>query len=309
MSLRWTGCTVFAMLLVCGPTPRPVAALHEAGKPDQANTAAEPAPEELALGPRKWRGLRKVERLRDAIFERINLTPRQKADLAVVFARAFQEAHENPRWWAPSPRPYPTLGNKERAELERQLATAEKAGDHKAAEKIRFNIAKGTVGATASLPPSTQDVLIADLTKCLNPDQVDAFNATVERWRVLESRLPRDGPLRMLRRALADPDLGLSAEVHQKVDGIMERAYQALPSSGKRTPESKSAAAKGARAEILAIVDSKQKAIVEAHLAQFARQQAERERFRALSNKVRRQQIETNATSPADKPTKSKKDD
>lgn len=257
--------------------PKKETAAQSSEKPAEPAKSAgigtrEPEPWELVVGERVWVRVKAFERLHKMILDRVPLTDEEKKEFADKFADIKKRMIENPRW-ASRGTPRPLWSKEERAALETKLAEAQAKGDSAAAAELQTEIAKGTSGTEENSHWDWKE-LAAEVQDTARPEKRDAVVAVVDRWGPLERTMPFDGPIRMLNRALRDPDLKLSEEQRNGVQKALAEAMKELPTD-KRSDTKKQEAGAQAKARVMSILNDEQKKILEANVAESERQYAE----------------------------------
>jgi len=163
---------------------------------------------ESDLGAHPWQRVRQFDRLHKEIEKRVKLSPEQKDLVRSKFEQIYAQMLKYPMRSAWGSFRYRKLSDEERHNLENELTTAEAAGDKARSEEIRTRMLKGTYGTEQNMAPPI-DLTLLDIKDSLDPDQRETFQYLFDRWFVVEPRDPFDVSLRMLGRAIKDPDLKL----------------------------------------------------------------------------------------------------
>jgi len=218
------------------------------------------------LGAHPWQRARQFHRLQQEIEKRVKLTPAQKGLVNDRFEQIYAQMLKYPIRSAWGGYRYRKLSDEERHNFENELKVAEAAGDTARAEKIRARIAMGTFGSDPNIAPPL-DYAVLSLKSSLDPDQQETFQYVYDRWFGLEARAPFDITLRMLNRAIKDPDLKLDPEIQKKAQLVIEETYAALPPASERR-KVVGKAGEEAKEKILALLPAEQRVAVEKSVAE-----------------------------------------
>ncbi|MFH1107821.1 MAG: hypothetical protein V1790_01295 [Planctomycetota bacterium] len=273
------GCIIALSMVVAGfANARPAFARHDASRPTktaqvvaddtkagggaatQAPAAAPKARSSKTLARAPKPGVRmqarivQINKLREMMDEKVELTSTQKRKVDGLFNYFIKTAKN--------------------AVPQRQLQTPPEAGDTAAVERVGGEIRPLK---KEPLPPTDDpsEVLIEKVRAQLNPDQVPAFEKVVERWKVITSLGPRTGPLLQLRRALQDPEVGLSESEKADADKVLRDTLKSLQSDPDCNPEKMETAADKARSTICEKLTPLQRSKIEANLKMFKAEQKE----------------------------------
>jgi len=245
-----------------GPTVQPPSKNPKAAAPRAA------AGKEV-FGPRFEYRISNINKLRAMMEEKIELTPEQKAKINGLFNDFIEDMRNNSPQRSRDPN---TPANKvyppSMRDLEKQLKSAEEKGDDAATEKIRREITilkKEPSTATEDYSP----VLIEKVAAELKPEQAATFASVVERWKAVSPRGPRTGPFKQLRRALLDPEVGLTEAERATVEKVLNDALKSGRAGGDRNAEKMAEAVEKARAVIFEKLTPEKREKVEANLKAF----------------------------------------
>ena len=274
------GCIIALSMVVAGfANARPALAGHGASRPTEtaqvvaddtkagggATTQAPAAgpkarsSKNLAVAPKPGAPMParivRINKLREMMDEKVELTSAQKTKVDGLFSDFIKDA-------------------KNTVPHQRQLQTPREAGDTAAVERVGGEIRPLK---KEPLPPTgdPSEVLIEKVTAQLNPDQVPAFEKVVERWKAITPRGPRTRPLLQLRRALQDPEVGLSESEKADADKVLKDTLKSLQSDPDRNPEKMEKAADKARSTICEKLTPLQSSKIEANLKMFKAEQKE----------------------------------
>ena len=221
------------------------------------------------FGPRITQRITKINKLRQMMEEKVELTSEQKKKIGRLFDDFIEDTKNSSPKRAKDPN---TPSNKifppTMRDLEKQLQKAQEAGDEAAVEKIRQEI-KILKKEPATPADDHSPILIEKITAELKPEQVAAFENVVERWKAVSPRGPRTGPFQQLRRALQDPEVGLSEAEKTTVEKILTDTLQSVREGGERNPEKMAQAVEKARVVIYEKLTPQQRSKVEANLKAF----------------------------------------
>jgi hypothetical protein len=273
------GCIIALSMVVAGfANARPAFARHDASRPTEtaqvvaddtkagggATTQAPAAgpkarsSKTLAVAPKPGvpmpARIVRINKLREMMDEKVELTSTQKTKVDGLFSDFIEAAKNTP----------PV----------RRLEKPREAGDTAAVERVGDEIRP----LKKELLPPTGDpseVLIEKVRAQLNPDQVPAFAKVVERWKAITPRRPRTGPLLQLRKALQDPEVGLSESEKADADKVLKDTLKSLQSDPDRNPEKMEKAADKARSTICEKLTPLQCSKIEADLKMFKAEQKE----------------------------------
>ncbi len=155
--------------------------------PAAANAPKSPTPVLIGtpgfLGPRKRRHIANVNKLREMITEKVELSTAQKEEVNKVTDDFIAEIKKNPPMV-----PLPTVTMPDNAK------------------------------APIDLTPQWIEKLRSEMT----PEQVETFQRTVESWKAISARMPILGPFLYLQRAIRDPELNLPPEQVTALDTLMD---------------------------------------------------------------------------------------
>jgi hypothetical protein len=195
-----------------------------------------------------------INRLREMMDEKVELTSAQKTKVDGLFSDFIEDAKKTV--------PVRRLEKPREAE---DTAAVERAGD-----EIR-PLKKEPLNPT----DDHSNVLIEKVKAQLDPNQVPAFEKVVERWKAIAPRGPGSGPLLRLRRALQDPEVGLSESEKADADKVLQDTLKSFQSDPDRSPEKTEKAADKARATICEKLTPLQRSKIEANLQMFKVEQKE----------------------------------
>ena len=216
--------------------------------------------------------------------EKVELTSVQKTKVDRLFSDFIEDTKNNaPAHRHDQTRPDNKIFPPLIPQLQRQLEKAQEAGDTAAVERIRGEIALLKKGPLTP-PDDHSDVLIEKVKAQLNPDQVPAFEKVVERWKAVTLRGPRMGPFQQLRRALQDPEVGLSESEKADADKVLQDTLKSFQSDPDRSPAKMENAADKARSTICEKLTPLQRSKIEADLKMFKAEEKElrNSKYRAL---------------------------
>ena len=230
------------------------------------------------LGPRIASRIAKISKLRTMMEEKVGLTSAQKTKIDRLFEDFIDDTknstNANKRRKDPNTPPNKIFPPSMR-DLEKQLQKAKESGDEAAVERIRQEIK-----ILKKEPPMPSDdhssVLIEKITDELNPDQRPVFAQVVARWQAIAPRGPRTGPFQQLRRALQDPEVGLSEADRASIDKILADTLKSVRSGSiKSGPDKMAEAVEKARVVIYEKLTPQQRAKVDANLKMFRAEEKE----------------------------------
>ncbi len=217
----------------------------------------------------------KINKLREMMDEKVELTSAQKTKVGGLFSDFIEDAKNNvPMRLNDPPKPDHKTSPPRSPRRPRPLEKVPKEGDPPAtkgvADKIRPQMME-------PLTPTDDhsDVLIGKVKAQLNPDQVPAFEKVVERWKAIAPRGPRSGPFQQLRRALQDPEVGLSESEKADADKVLQETLKSVRSDPDRDPGKMEKAADKARSTICEKLTPLQRSKIEADLQMFKAEQKE----------------------------------
>jgi hypothetical protein len=226
-------------------------------------------------GVRMQARIAQINKLREMMDEKVELTSAQKTKVDGLFSDFIEDAKNT----VPLRRKDSTKSDNKTSppqipQLQRQLEKAQEAGDTAAVERIR-----GEIALLKKEPPTPtddhSDVLIEKVKAQLNPDQVPDFEKVVERWKAIAPRGPRSGPFQQLRRALHDPEVGLSESEKADADKVLQDTLKSFQSDPDRGPEKMEKAVDKARSTISEKLTPLQRSKIEADLQMFKAEQKE----------------------------------
>ena len=221
------------------------------------------------FGPRITHRITKTNKLRQMMEEKVELTSAQKTKIGRLFDDFIEDTKNSSPKRAKDPN---TPSNKifppTMRDFEKQLQKAQEAGDEAAVERIRREI-KILKKEPATPSDDHSPILIEKITAELKPEQVAAFENVVERWKAVSPRGPRTGPFQQLRRAIHDPEVGLSEAEKTTVDKILTDTLQSVREGDERNPEKMAQAVEKARVVIYEKLTPQQRSKVEANLKAF----------------------------------------
>jgi hypothetical protein len=253
----WTGSTAIA---------QNKATSKKAGKSDAKESAARAE----ELGPRAAIRIQNTQRLRQMIDEKIKLSPQQASAINRIFDDYVDDVKESYKGRKkPSDPDYenkvlpPTTG-----QLEKRKRAADASGD-----KAKLDAANEEMSNRRREPlvpgENYSNLLTEKVRLELKPDQVPVFDKVVERWNLIVPKGPRTGPFQRLRRALKDPEVGLSAEVQKAADERLQAALTATRRGSETSEEKMEEEISKAQAEIFTKLTPEQRKKVEANLRAF----------------------------------------
>lgn len=276
MSPAWvfvfTGFLTWSVGAIC-PAQQP------AQPPDPAGKAAKPAdaddaevrvagPDDVE-GPRLKFKVAKINSLRKMVEEKVDLNPAQKGIVRKLFNDYISDLKANVptkqnRTVTKRNKIYPPTVE----QLEEDLADARKKGDVAKAAEIERQITLAKKTLTTPVDDQTY-LLLEAIKKELKPDQLAQFEKVVERWHAISPRGPRTGSFQQLRRALADPEVGMSEEQKKATDAILQDTLKEVRMGGSRSPEKMEESVTKARIAIFEKLTPEQQMKVNANLKTF----------------------------------------
>lgn len=222
------------------------------------------------LGPRAAIRVQNVHRLRQMMDEKIQLSGQQAAAINRIFDDYIGDIKES---YKGNKRPSnPNHQNKviplTMAQLQREKQAAEAAGDK--AKIDETNQAMSNLRREPQTPGENfSGLLAAKIRQELKPDQIPVFDKVVERWELIVPKGPRTGPVQRLRRALKDPEVGLSAEIQKEVDERLQEALKAARRGAESSEEKMEAEVNKAQEDIFVKLTPEQRKKVEANMRAF----------------------------------------
>lgn len=248
-------------------------ATTQAPAADPKAGTSKPGAESPKLGVRVQSRIVKIDRLRKMMDEKVELTSVQKTKIDRLFGDFIEDTKNNvPSRRGDQIKPDNKIFPPEIPQLQRQLEKAQEAGDTAVVERIKADIALLKKEPLTPLDDHS-DVLIEKVRAQLNPDQVPAFEKVVERWKAISPRGPRTGPFQQLRRALHDPEAGLSESEMADADKILQDTLKSVQSDPDRSPEKMEVAVAKARYAIYDKLAPAQRSKIEADLKMFKEQE------------------------------------
>ncbi len=196
----------------------------------------------------------KINRLREMMDEKVELTSAQKTKVDGLFSEFIEDAKNT----VP----------------QRQLQKPHEAGDTAAVERVGDEI-RPLKKEPLNPTDDHSDALIEKVKAQLNPDQIPAFEKVVERWKAVSPRRPRSGPFQQLRKALRDPEVGLSESEKADADKVLQDMLKSFQSDPDRNPEKMEKAIDKARSTICEKLTPLQRSKIEADLQMFQAEQKE----------------------------------
>ena len=273
------GCIIALSMVVAGfANARPAFARHDASRPTEtaqvvaddtkagggATTQAPAAgpkarsSKTLAVAPKPDVGMQarivRINRLREMMDEKVELTSAQKTKVDGLFSDFIEDAKNT----VP----------------QRQLEKAIEAGDTAAVERVGDEI-RPLKKERLTPTDDHSGVLIEKVKAQLDPDQVPVFEKVVERWKTIAPRGLRPGPLLQLRRALQDPEVGLSESEKADADKVLQDTLKSFQSDPDHNPEKMEKAVDKARSTICEKLTPLQSSKIEANLKMFKAEQKE----------------------------------
>lgn len=239
------------------------------GKQDKPDAKAGVALED-EVGPRAAIRIQNIQRLRQMIDEKIQLSPQQAAAVNRIFDDYVSDVKESYKGRKKPSDPKhenkvipPTM-----AQLEKTRRAAEEAGDKAKVEET--NQAMSALRREPQTPGENYSNYLTDKVRLeLKPDQVPVFDKVVERWNLIVPRGPRTGPFQRLRRALKDPEVGLSAEVAKEAEDRLQAALAASRRGTDTSEEKMEEEVNRAQADIFTKLTPEQRKKVEANIRAF----------------------------------------
>ena len=280
MMKRTLSCLMLSLLLITIGANSPAVAWQEseaqadrnrqAGEIQNTNAAANQASPEKApvLRPRpierppSSRIISRLGKLREELFEKLDLTPQQKkaiGDLFDDYIRSINE-HEDQR----SGRRVEDTDLAELRALRKQMDEARAAGNKERERELRQQLVDKAQSLRRPEGASTSE-LIQKTAQQLEDKQLGAFREIVKRFQLDEAHRSRGGPLRTILRAVRDPDLGLTDEQRRKVGEIVREQISAVPTSERRG-DRMDKIAEAVRTEVFKLLTPEQKAKLEVRI-------------------------------------------
>lgn len=193
--------------------------------------------EEGTMGPRVQVQIANIHRLRKMMDEKIQLSPSQTATIDRLFEDYVEDVKNTAvRKKADARQPTenkvlpPTM-----AQLEKERSLAKARGDQEKFDELGKKMSALRKDPVL-LSDSGTEFLTAKIKAELKPDQSAAFDVVLDRWNLIVPRGPRTGPFQQLRRALKDPEVGLSAGQQKEADDLLQQALKTVR-SGQSSPE------------------------------------------------------------------------
>lgn len=222
------------------------------------------------VGPRAAIRIQNIHRLRQMIDEKIKLSPDQAAKINRLFDAYVDDvkASYTGRKRAPrEPRPNQLIPAT-MPQLEAQRKKAEAEGDTKKLEEI--NQAMSDLRREPQVPGENySEYLTSKVREELKADQVEVFDKVVQRWSLIVPRGPRTGPVQRLRRAVKDPEIGVSADVQKFADERIQEAMKVARRGSESSEEKLEAEVEAAKADIFEKLTPEQRKKVDANIAAF----------------------------------------
>jgi len=221
-------------------------------------------------GPRVALRIDNAHRLRVMMEEKIKLSPQQAAAINRVLDDYVDDLRNNfQRPKAGVPR---RAGNKVLpptiAQMEREKVTAEAIGDQNRIKELNQEISNRR--REPMLPGDDHaDSLRAKIVPHLKDDQVAVFDKVMERWHLIIPKGPRTGPFQRFRRALQDPEVGISAERREAFDEILKVALKAGRTGKEGSRAKLEQEVERAKSTIYAKLDAEQRKKIDANLRLF----------------------------------------
>jgi len=254
--LRNTGkCLMVLLLGLCWAmvlSPRAVAG----EKPAVKTKVKAQAKDDISLTVHVWKRIRSFQSLERAILAGVKLDAGQRSSVTKAFEGLYRGMRNDPQKASFYPRAYPVYDAEKLKKRKVALKEAKKAGDEKLRKKIKADIDKHTIGSEANLSPIAEDIA-TDLASVMRGNQIADYKRVVDRWRALKARGPFDGPIRMMIRAVQDPELKMDAEQRLAVEYVLADTQLALRKN--RDPENVVKLATSAREKIIKILKSEQR--------------------------------------------------
>ncbi len=254
--------TTPTLLLATVAISSQVVAQTKSDQPTQTPTATSkpaerPYGEDSDVGPLVFRRLQQYRQFRTDLFADVPMSQEEKDAVSKTFEQFFQEMRENvmlaTRYYG-----RPTIDPQQREALKKQRDDAIARGDTEEATRLATRIYEGSAMNEGNIV-STIDVFLERLEPNFKPDQREAYEAVVTRWKTIESDLPLDGAIRMLERSLKDSKLKLSDQQRQNIDKILKKTKNKRP-RGRRFVEVWKKLADKALSQIAKQLDSRQNA-------------------------------------------------
>lgn len=207
----------------------------------EAKTASsERTDDSSKLGPWVREMIAPVYRLRQKMDEKIVLNSAQRAKIAQLFDDFLEDTKNNDPSRRNNPnKPANKIFPPDLRELEEKLKQSQRTGDDAEAAKLRSQIAM--IGLER--PHMDRDhspILIERIAAELNPAQAQVFQKIVEQWRAVDRPrppIPRPGPLQLLRRALLDPEVGLSEKDRAMVNDNLGETLKSVQTDKEYVPD------------------------------------------------------------------------
>jgi hypothetical protein len=245
--------------------PQPAPVIRSAGDP-----SARPSPDASAEREALFRHrIAELFRLHDLLRGRLEPSVEQRNAIERLFdgyIRDIREGRVNPA------RSRATFADESKMprlyQLQDQLTAATNAGDKATVQQVVESIRILKVDPAPIRPPRHFD-FVDTVAAEMKPEQRERFYDTIRRWRTLEpGRTSRDAPIRVLRRALRDPELGLPPERRDTVDKIVVAAMKSVPIR-ERDPAALAEAEAKARAEVLERLTDEERTKLQSTLAWY----------------------------------------
>ncbi len=127
---------------------------------------------------------------------------------------------------------------------------------------------------------------IAKIKAELNPDQVPVFEKVAKRWSDLKTFAPRSAPLQQLRRAIQDPEVGLTDAQREEFDALLTKTRKSIRVDGERpSPATRAETAEKTRDAIYEKLTPEQKAKMAEDLRIFGEEAEEYARLAGYAAK------------------------
>jgi hypothetical protein len=221
-----------------------------------------------AAGQRLQLRIDKITKLQTMTEERVEMSSSQKTAVRRLFSDYLDDVRASfTHRGRPTARENKVMPPS-MAQLQSQLDAAKNAADKDKVAEIEQQMSNLRREPTSNADDFS-DVLIEKVKKELKPSQVAEFDKVVERWKAISPRGPRSGPFQQLRRALSDPDVGLTEAQKATTDKILEETLRENRSGGTRDPQKMAAAVEKAKGQIFQELTAEQRAKVEADLKMF----------------------------------------
>lgn len=239
-------------------------------KPTVKSKASEVKAENPHDGPRVALRIDNAQRLRQMMEEKLKLSPQQSSAINRVFDDYIGDLRNNynkkrdDRTERPDNKVLPPTIK----QMERERASAESIGDKNRAEELNREISNRRREPVLQ-GDSHIDSLRAKIVEHLKDSQVAEFDKLLDRWKAIVPRGPRTGPFQRLRRALKDPEVGISAEKDKEFDEILTESLKSGRTGKEGSREQIGQEVEKAKTKIFAQLTPDQRKKVDANLRMF----------------------------------------